>query len=108
MNIAAIAINDPKLIRKLVEVLPESLQTQIKDTYPEYFQIHKVGNKYMCMETGEVHVLATPYGNVVFLVNIETGYILSTIRVSNLRDITDSAMEEIYSGRDFELVEESI
>lgn len=107
MNIAAIAINDPKLIRKIVEVLPESLQTQIKDTYPEYFQTHKVGNKYMCMETGEVHVLATEYGHVA-LVNVETGYILSTIIVSNLRDITNSEMEEVYSGRDFELVEESI
>ena len=37
MNLAALAISDMSVIKKIYEVLPSNLQEQIKKAYPSYF-----------------------------------------------------------------------
>ena len=83
MNLAALAISDMNVIKKIYEVLPSDLQEQIKKAYPSYFVTHKVGNRYKNTLTGSRYILATESGAVA-LVNLETGKIRETVYVKDM------------------------
>ena len=97
MNLAALAISDMNVIKKIYEVLPSDLQEQIKKAYPSYFVTHKVGNRYKNTSTGNRYILAYEDGAVA-LVNLETGKIRETVYVDDVFNISEDEMKRVFSG----------
>ena len=98
--INAIAITDVEQIKALCEAIP-SIKEQVQAMYPELFETHRAGNKYID-ELGEVYILATEQGAVA-LVDLLTGKIGKTVHVDNVNDITRDEMERVYDGKEYEL-----
>jgi hypothetical protein len=106
MNLAALAISDMNVIKKIYEVLPSELQEQIKKAYPSYFVTHKVGNRYKNTSTGNRYILAYE-GGAVALVNLETGKIRETVYVNDEFNISEDEMKKVYGGdKNFILIKE--
>ena len=106
MNLAALAISDMNVIKKIYEVLPSDLQEQIKKAYPSYFVTHKVGNRYKNTISGARYILATE-GGAVALVNLETGKIRETVYVGDIYNITESEMKKVFGdSENFILIKE--
>lgn len=106
MNLAALAISDMNVIKKIYEVLPSELQEQIKKAYPSYFVTHKVGNRYKNTSTGNRYILAYE-GGAVALVNLETGKIRETVYVNDEFNISEEEMKKVYGGdKNFILIKE--
>jgi hypothetical protein len=106
MNLAALAISDMNVIKKIYEVLPSDLQEQIKKAYPSYFVTHKVGNRYKNTSTGNRYILAYE-GGAVALVNLETGKIRETVYVNDEFNISEDEMKKVYGGdKNFILIKE--
>ena len=106
MNLAALAISDMNVIKKIYEVLPSDLQEQIKKAYPSYFVTHKVGNRYKNTSTGNRYILAYE-GGAVALVNLETGKIRETVFVDDEFNISEDEMKKVYGGdKNFILIKE--
>ena len=106
MNLAALAISDMNVIKKIYEVLPSDLQGQIKKAYPSYFVTHKVGNRYKNTVTGYRYILATEEGAVA-LVNLETGKIRETVYVDDIYNISESEMKKVFDDNEnFILIKE--
>jgi hypothetical protein len=106
MNLAALAISDMNVIKKIYEVLPSELQEQIKKAYPSYFVTHKVGNRYKNTSTGNRYILAYE-GGAVALVNLETGKIRETVFVDDVFNISEDEMKKVYGGdKNFILIKE--
>jgi len=103
MNLAALAISDMNVIKKIYEVLPSDLQEQIKKAYPSYFVTHKVGNRYKNTISGARYILATE-GGAVALVNLETGKIRETVYVGDIYNITESEMEKVFENNEDEFI----
>jgi|LauGreDrversion4_2_1035121.scaffolds.fasta_scaffold271651_2 hypothetical protein len=97
MNLAALAISDMNVIKKIYEVLPSELQEQIKKAYPSYFVTHKVGNRYKNTSTGNRYILAYE-GSAVALVNLETGKIRETVFVDDVFNISEDEMKRVFEG----------
>jgi len=97
MNLAALAISDMNVIKKIYEVLPSDLQEQIKKAYPSYFVTHKVGNRYKNTSTGNRYILAYE-GGAVALVNLETGKIRETVFVDDVFNISEDEMKKVFEG----------
>ena len=97
MNLAALAISDMNVIKKIYEVLPSELQEQIKKAYPSYFVTHKVGNRYKNTSTGNRYILAYE-GGAVALVNLETGKIRETVFVDDVFNISEEEMKKVFEG----------
>jgi hypothetical protein len=97
MNLAALAISDMNVIKKIYEVLPSELQEQIKKAYPSYFVTHKVGNRYKNTSTGNRYILAYE-GGAVALVNLETGKIRETVYVNDVFNISEDEMKKVFEG----------
>jgi hypothetical protein len=97
MNLAALAISDMNVIKKIYEVLPSELQEQIKKAYPSYFVTHKVGNRYKNTSTGNRYILAYE-GGAVALVNLETGKIRETVFVDDVFNISEEEMKRVFEG----------
>ncbi len=97
MNLAALAISDMNVIKKIYEVLPSELQEQIKKAYPSYFVTHKVGNRYKNTSTGNRYILAYE-GGAVALVNLETGKIRETVYVDDVFNISEDEMKKVFEG----------
>jgi hypothetical protein len=97
MNLAALAISDMNVIKKIYEVLPSELQEQIKKAYPSYFVTHKVGNRYKNTSTGNRYILAYE-GGAVALVNLETGKIRETVFVDDVFNISEDEMKKVFEG----------
>jgi len=97
MNLAALAISDMNVIKKIYEVLPSDLQEQIKKAYPSYFVTHKVGNRYKNTSTGNRYILAYE-GGAVALVNLETGKIRETVFVDDVFNISEDEMKRVFEG----------
>jgi hypothetical protein len=97
MNLAALAISDMNVIKKIYEVLPSELQEQIKKAYPSYFVTHKVGNRYKNTSTGNRYILAYE-GGAVALVNLETGKIRETVYVNDEFNISEEEMKKVFEG----------
>jgi hypothetical protein len=97
MNLAALAISDMNVIKKIYEVLPSELQEQIKKAYPSYFVTHKVGNRYKNTSTGNRYILAYE-GGAVALVNLETGKIRETVYVNDEFNISEDEMKRVFEG----------
>jgi hypothetical protein len=97
MNLAALAISDMNVIKKIYEVLPSELQEQIKKAYPSYFVTHKVGNRYKNTSTGNRYILAYESGAVA-LVNLETGKIRETVYVNDEFNISEDEMKRVFEG----------
>jgi hypothetical protein len=97
MNLAALAISDMNVIKKIYEVLPSELQEQIKKAYPSYFVTHKVGNRYKNTSTGNRYILAYE-GGAVALVNLETGKIRETVYVNDEFNISEDEMKKVFEG----------
>jgi hypothetical protein len=97
MNLAALAISDMNVIKKIYEVLPSELQEQIKKAYPSYFVTHKVGNRYKNTSTGNRYILAYE-GGAVALVNLETGKIRETVFVDDVFNISEDEMKRVFEG----------
>lgn len=98
--INAIAITDVEQIKALCEAIP-SIKEQVQAMYPELFETHKAGNKYID-ELGEVYILATEQGAVA-LVDLLTGKIGKTVHVNDVNNITSDEMERVYDGKEYEL-----
>ena len=106
MNLAALAISDMNVIKKIYEVLPSELQEQIKKAYPSYFVTHKVGNRYKNTSTGNRYILAYE-GGAVALVNLENGRIRETVYVNDEFNISEDEMKKVYGGdKNFILIKE--
>jgi hypothetical protein len=106
MNLAALAISDMNVIKKIYEVLPSELQEQIKKAYPSYFVTHKVGNRYKNTSTGNRYILASE-GGAVALVNLENGRIRETVYVNDEFNISEDEMKKVYGGdKNFILIKE--
>lgn len=106
MNLAALAISDMNVIKKIYEVLPSDLQEQIKKAYPSYFVTHKVGNRYKNTSNGNRYILAYE-GGAVALVNLETGKIRETVYVNDEFNISEDEMKKVYGGdKNFILIKE--
>ena len=106
MKLAALAISDMNVIKKIYEVLPSELQEQIKKAYPSYFVTHKVGNRYKNTSTGNRYILAYE-GGAVALVNLETGKIRETVYVNDEFNISEDEMKKVYGGdKNFILIKE--
>ena len=106
MNLAALAISDMNVIKKIYEVLPSDLQQQIKKAYPSYFVTHKVGNRYKNTVTGYRYILATEEGAVA-LVNLESGHIRTTVYVDDIYNISESEMKKVFDDNEnFILIKE--
>lgn len=106
MNLAALAISDMNVIKKIYEVLPSELQEQIKKAYPSYFVTHKVGNRYKNTSTGNRYILAYE-GGAVALVNLKTGKIRETVYVNDEFNISEDEMKKVYGGdKNFILIKE--
>ena len=106
MNLAALAISDMNVIKKIYEVLPSELQEQIKKAYPSYFVTHKVGNRYKNTSTGNRYILAYE-GGAVALVNLETGKIRETVFVDDVFNISEDEMKKVFEGfNSFVLIKE--
>ena len=97
MNLAALAISDMNVIKKIYEVLPSELQEQIKKAYPSYFVTHKVGNRYKNTSNGNRYILAYE-GGAVALVNLETGKIRETVFVDDVFNISEDEMKRVFEG----------
>jgi len=97
MNLAALAISDMNVIKKIYEVLPSELQEQIKKAYPSYFVTHKVGNRYKNTSTGNRYILAYE-GGAVALVNLENGRIRETVYVNDEFNISEDEMKRVFEG----------
>jgi len=98
--INAISITDVEQIKALCEAIP-SIKEQVQKMYPELFEVHKAGNKYID-ELGEVYILATEH-NAVALVDLLTGKIGKTVYVNDINHITADEMELVYDGKEYEL-----
>jgi hypothetical protein len=98
--INAIAITDVEQIKALCEAIP-SIKSQVQAMYPELFETHKAGNKYID-ELGEVYILATESGAVA-LVDLLTGKIGKTVHVNDVNNITSDEMKRVYDGKKCEL-----
>jgi len=98
--INAISITDVEQIKALCEAIP-SIKEQVQKMYPELFEVHKAGNKYID-ELGEVYILATEH-NAVALVDLLTGKIGKTVYVNDINNITADEMELVYNGKEYEL-----
>jgi len=98
--INAIAITDLDQIKRLCEVIP-SIKEQVQDMYPELFEVHKAGNRYVDAY-GTEFILATE-SNAVALVSLKTGKIDATIYVEDINNITEEEMELVYNDREYTL-----
>ena len=98
--INAISITDVEQIKALCEAIP-SIKSQVQAMYPELFETHKAGNKYID-ELGEVYILATESGAVA-LVDLLTGKIGKTVHVNDVNNITSDEMKRVYDGKEYEL-----
>jgi hypothetical protein len=70
--------------------------------YPELFEVHKAGNRYV-NEYGTEFILATEQGAVA-LVNLGTGKILRTVYVDDIDNVTTDEMESVFDGVKYDLV----
>ena len=98
--INAIAITDVEQIKALCEAIP-SIKEQVQAMYPELFETHRAGNKYID-ELGEAYILATESGAVA-LVDLGTGKIGKTVHVNDVNNITSDEMKRVYDGKEYEL-----
>jgi len=98
--IKAITITDLDQIKALCEAIP-GIKSQVQDMYPELFEVHKAGNRYVDVY-GTEFILATEQGAVA-LVDLETGKIGKTVYVDDINDVTEDEMELVYNDKEYTL-----
>ena len=98
--IKAITITDLEQIKALCKAIP-SIKEQVQDMYPELFEVHKAGNRYVDVY-GTEFILATE-SNAVALVSLKTGKIDATIYVDDINNITEEEMELVYNDKEYTL-----
>jgi hypothetical protein len=98
--IKAITITDLEQIKALCKAIP-SIKEQVQDMYPELFEVHKAGNRYVDAY-GTEFILATE-SNAVALVSLKTGKIDATIYVDDINNITEEEMELVYNDKEYTL-----
>jgi hypothetical protein len=98
--INAIAITDPDQIKALCKAIP-SIKEQVQEMYPELFEVHKAGNRYVDAG-GNEFILVTRLGGVA-LVDLETGAQDRMIYVTNTKNITEDEMGMIFGNKEYVL-----